>query len=146
MLHVIWRKDPLCSSQLVDMSLFWGVEWYSNKSKWQVCDCDVREYPDVVSLSNGSLAVSKCSLAIFDICDSRDLKQGSATIVRDSLYEVKPYTIPETSDLFNLELCSKVNIREHSIAFLKFFDDIIVLLQQVNMLLASFLERWVRFG
>jgi hypothetical protein len=104
------------------------VEWYSNKSKWQVCDCDIREYPDVVSLSNGSLAVSKRSLAIFDICDSRDLKQGSATIARDSLYEVKPYTIPETSDLFNLKLCSKMNIREHSIAFLKFFNDIIVLL------------------
>jgi hypothetical protein len=42
---------------------------YRDKSKGQVCDCDICEDPDVVSLSDSSLAISKCSLAIFDICD-----------------------------------------------------------------------------
>jgi len=85
-------------------------KYYCDKSKRQVCDCDICKYPDVVSLPNSSLAVSKGSLTIFDICDRRYLRQGSAAVVRGDLHEMKPYAISESSDLFNLELCSKMNI------------------------------------
>jgi hypothetical protein len=74
-----------------------GEKYYCDKSKRQVCDCDICEYPDVVSLSDGRLAVSKCCLAIFDICDSGYLRRGSVLVAKIAKrYNLTPSRSPVT--------------------------------------------------
>lgn len=52
----------------------------------------------------------------------------------------RTYTIPQSSDLPNLQLRPDLNVGEHPISFLELFDEVVVVLEKIDMLLASFLN------
>ena len=57
------------------------------------------------------------------------------------MYETEvTYSVAEASDLSYLQLCPNLNIREHSVSFFELFNDIVVFLKKVDMLLASLLD------